>query len=263
MSRVVALYRYPVKGFTPEACDVLTVLNEGRIAGDRVLSFRFADSGLPPTAWSRKQGHAVLVNTPELAKLRLEFDHAAQRLRLSFNGEPIADVALDASGRKRIAGAVQEYILSLPENPLTDHPERMPLELIGDGVTPRYHDSESGQITLHGRASLAAVASALETPDLSELRFRSNIAIEGIAAWEEQGWIGAGLRIGEVDFDVVRSKVRCLATHANPQTGERDLEVMQTLVRAFRQTQPTFAVAIVPRGGGGVIRVGDAVSVMH
>ena len=263
MSRVVALYRYPVKGFTPEACEVLTVLNEGRIAGDRVLSFRFADSGLPPTAWSRKQGHAVLVNTPELAKLALDFDHKVQRLRVSFEGNLLADAAIDDNGRKRIAAAVQEYILSLPENPLTDHPERMPLELIGDGVTPRYHDSESGQITLHGRASLTAVAKALEAPDLSELRFRSNIAIDGIAAWEEQDWIGATLRIGGIDFDVVRSKVRCLATHANPHTGERDLEVMQTLVRAFGQAQPTFAVAIVPRGRGGEIRVGDAVSVVR
>jgi uncharacterized protein YcbX len=32
MPHVVALYRYPVKGFTPEACDTLTVLDEGRIA---------------------------------------------------------------------------------------------------------------------------------------------------------------------------------------------------------------------------------------
>ena len=40
MPRVTALYRYPVKGFTPESCEVLTVLEEGRIAGDRVLGFQ-------------------------------------------------------------------------------------------------------------------------------------------------------------------------------------------------------------------------------
>ena len=37
MPHVVALYRYPVKGFNPEECETLTVLDEGRIAGDRVL----------------------------------------------------------------------------------------------------------------------------------------------------------------------------------------------------------------------------------
>ena len=39
MPRVVALYRYPLKGFTPEHCTALTVLPEGRVAGDRVLAF--------------------------------------------------------------------------------------------------------------------------------------------------------------------------------------------------------------------------------
>ena len=54
MPHVVALYRYPVKGFTPEACDTLTVLDEGRIAGDRVLGVRFADTEAADDAWSRK-----------------------------------------------------------------------------------------------------------------------------------------------------------------------------------------------------------------
>ena len=44
MPHVAALYRYPVKGFTPEECDILTVLDEGRIASDRVLGVRFADT---------------------------------------------------------------------------------------------------------------------------------------------------------------------------------------------------------------------------
>ena len=47
MPRVAALYRYPVKGFTPEACETLTVL-DGRIAGDRVLGIRSADTAQRP-----------------------------------------------------------------------------------------------------------------------------------------------------------------------------------------------------------------------
>jgi len=51
MPRVVALYRYSLKGFTPEKCDTLTVLSEGRIAGNRVLGTRFADTEAPDDAW--------------------------------------------------------------------------------------------------------------------------------------------------------------------------------------------------------------------
>jgi uncharacterized protein YcbX len=261
MPRVVALYRYPIKGFTPEVCDALTVLEEGRIAGDRALAFRFADSGLPESAWSKKYGFAVLVNAPGLAQLTACFNHDSQQLRVSNGDRVLAEAALDEGGRKRIAAAIERFVLSLPENPLSGHPEHLPLELIGDGITPRYQDSERGEITLHSRESLSALANALDDPKLSEVRFRSNISIEGVTAWEEQHWVGRTLRIGAIEFDVVRPKVRCLATHANPRTGERDAPVMQTLVRAFVQEQPTFAVALVTRGRGGAIRVGDEVIV--
>jgi uncharacterized protein len=262
MTQIVALYRYPLKGFTPEACEALTVLPEGRVAGDRALAFRFADSGLPESAWSRKYGHVVLANTPGLARLQAHVEPDARTLTIALDGRVLVEGALDADGRRRIAAAVERYVIALPENPLAGHPERMPIELIGDGVTPRYADSELGQTTLHSRASLAEAARALGDPALDEARFRSNIAIDGVRAWEEQAWIGRRLRIGDVELEVARPKTRCLATHANPRTGERDLEVMQTLVRAFAQKQPTFAVALMTRGAGGVIRTGDRVTLL-
>jgi uncharacterized protein len=171
----------------------------------------------------------------------------------------LADEALDPPGRLAIAAHVERYVLGLPENPLRDHPERTPLQLIGDGATPRYADSERGEITLHSRASVADAARALADPQLDEVRFRSNIVIDGARAWEEQEWIGRQLAIGKVELEVVRPKTRCLATHANPSTGERDLNVMRTLVAAFAQKEPTFAVALTTLGRSGVVRVGDEV----
>ena len=162
--RVVALYRYPVKGFTPEACETLTVLEEGRIAGDRVLGFRFADSGAPDSGWSRKEEGVVLLNTPGLARLAVRFDHAALRLRFTRDGTVLAEESLDDNGRKRLCAALEGYVLGLAENPLSGHPARLPLRLVGDGVTPRYQDNVEGQATLHSRESLAAVAAAIGDP---------------------------------------------------------------------------------------------------
>jgi len=261
MPRVVALFRYPVKGFTPEACVALTALPEGRIAWDRILGFRFADSSAADGAWSKKHEFVALVNTPGLARLRLRFDHRAQHLRILADGAVLVEGELDAGSRARIASVIAEFVLGLEENPLSGHPERLPLRLVGDGVTPRYHDNEAGQITLHSRESLAAVAAAAGDPALDELRFRSNIVIEGVNAWDEQDWMGRRLRIGGTAFEVVRQKTRCLATHANPSTGERDMPLMTTLVSAFRQKQPTFAVGMVTHGAGGTIHLGDEVFV--
>lgn len=262
MPRVVALYRYPVKGFTPEQCERLTILPEGRVAGDRVLNFRFANAPVGDEQWCRKYEGVVLANTPGLARLATRFDAAHMRLRMSLGGMVLADAALDAAGRARLVAALTAYVTTLEENPLKDHPERLPLKLVGDGTTPRYQDNEAGQVTLHSRESLASAAAALGDAGLSELRFRSNIAIEGVAAWQEQDWLGRRLRIGAVEFEVVKPKVRCLATHANPATGARDLQVMQTLVSAFGQQQPTFGIGMLTHGAGGEIRVGDEVRVM-
>jgi uncharacterized protein YcbX len=105
------------------------------------------------------------------------------------------------------------------------------------------------------------VAVATGDPRLDETRFRSNIAVEGLVAWEELEWLGRRVRIGEVEFEVARRKVRCLATHANPRTGERDIPVMTVLKNVFAQEQPTFAVGMTSREGG-VIRLGDTVTVI-
>ena len=260
MTTVTALYRYPVKGFTPEKVDAITVLPGGRVTGDRVLNFRFADAPVGDTEWCRKYHGVVLANTPGLARLAVRFEEATRTLSVHCEGRPLAEGALDDAGRRLLVAAVTDYVLSLDENPLRGHPERLPLKLVGDGTTPRYQDNAAGQVTLHARASLAAVGAVLGDPSLSELRFRHNIAIDGAAAWAEQSWVGATVRIGAVAFETVVPKVRCLATHANPLTGERDLQVMQRLVEGFGQQQPTFGIGMLSQAGG-VIRVGDAVVV--
>jgi uncharacterized protein len=260
MPRVAALYRYPVKGFTPEACATLVVLPDGRIAGDRVLGFRYADSAAADGEWSTKHEFVALVNTPALACLTLQFDHAARRLRVSRGTAVLAEGGLEAADRERIAAAIERYVLGVAENPLAAHPGRRPLRLVGDGATPRYQDNVAGHATLHSRASLAALAATMEAGDLSEARFRSNIAIEGVDPLEEQRWLGRRVRIGEVEFEAAIPKGRCLATHANPATGERDLPVMKALMKAYPgQERPTFAIGLRAIAGGE-IRVGDAVT---
>ena len=262
MPRVVALYRYPVKGFTPEPCTALTVLPEGRVAGDRVLAFRFANAPVADDQWCRKYEGIVLANTPGLARLTTQFDHHQLRLKIALDDRVLADEGLDAAGRKSLVAALTAYVLSLQEHPLRNHPDRLPLKLVGDGVLPRYQDNEAGQVTLHSHETIASAAVALRDPKLSDHRFRHNIVIEGVEAWEEQSWLGRGIRIGDVEFDVVKAKVRCLATHANPATGERDLQVMQQLMRAFAQKEPVLGIGMLTRGAGGEIRVGDSVSVI-
>lgn len=259
MAKVIALYRYPVKGFAAQAMDSLIVLPGGRVAGDRVLNFRFADAPVADDAWCRKYHGVVLANTPGLARLQACHDARTSRLKIIHENHILADEALDAEGRRRLADAIAGFVAKLDENPLRENPSRLPLKLVGDGHSPRYQDNEGGQVTLHSRASVVSAGAALGDANLDERRFRHNVVIDGVDAWAEQSWAGRAVRVGAVVFETVVPKVRCLATHANPLTGERDLMVMQTLMRAFAQTNPTFGVGMLSKAGG-VIRVGDEVA---
>jgi uncharacterized protein len=259
--RVTALFRYPVKGFTREECDCLEVLPGGRIAGDRVLGLRFNDSTVADDAWGTKQDFIALVNTPGLTCLQLGFDHATHRLRVRLANEVLFDDVLDAGGRARFASIVGQYILGLEEDPISSRADRLPLRVVGDGITSRYQDREPGYATLHGRRSLAAIATAVaEAPDITERRFRSNIAVDDVDTWEEQNWIGRNVRVGDVEFKVAAPVTRCLATHAHPSTGKRDLPIMKTLLEILPCERPTFAI-LMTSDRGGRIRVGDKVEV--
>ena len=261
--RVAALFRYPVKGFTREECESLEILPGGRAAGDRVLGLRFNGSTTPDDSWGTKLEFVALVNTPGLTSLQLKFNHETLRLRITLADEILLDDVLDGAGRRRFASTIEQYILAREENPASSQMDRFPLRVVGDGSTPRYQDREPGYTTLHGRRSLATLATAVaEAPELTEKRFRSNIAVEGLDPWEEQSWIGRNLSIGDIEFKAVAPVTRCLATHAHPMTGKRDLPIMKMLLELFPRERPTFAI-MMTADRGGRIRVGDKVELKH
>ncbi|WP_435749009.1 MOSC domain-containing protein [Microbacterium sp. PMB16] len=126
-------------------------------------------------------------------------------------------------------------------------------------MTSRFQDRARGYVSLHSHGSTQALADALGMP-ADDRRFRSNIVIDGVGPWDELGWTG-DVRIGAMTFRTAGRIVRCLATHANPETGVRDAKVLTTLTGAFAQDEPTLGRLLLPEEGSpqGVIRIGDEV----
>jgi hypothetical protein len=249
-----------VKSFTPERLDELHVI-DGKIRGDRVLGFRFADQGAPDD-WSfrRKHNFVALSNTPGIPRLELTFDENSRVLSFNYEGESFATGSVDSDeDRLNLSEAIGEFVTTLDMNPLVGHPERVPLNLIGDGRTGLFHDFEEGGVTLHSTESLKALASHMST-DIDGRRFRTNIVVDGVDAWQELSWAGR-IKVGESTFEISYVVPRCLATHANPVTGEQDQDVMESLMEANGFVEPTFAVLLKPVDRESVIRVGDSVTV--
>jgi uncharacterized protein YcbX len=266
MAHVAALYRYPVKGFTPEPLTSAVVQDDGRIAGDRVLAFRFADATTPEDRdgldyWPKARGLA-LMDFPSLARLRLAYDHEARRLRITDGEDVVADAGLAPAERREIADRVTDWVLGTPDARLLRREGRLPLELLGDGDTARFQDRARGFVSLHAHGSVEALGGRVPAT-VDDRRFRSNVVVEGVPAWSELGWLegSAEVTIGDVGFTVVKGIVRCLAITANPDTGARDAKLLKVLTGEFGQAEPTLGVLLLPAVRGGTIRVGDPVVV--
>jgi hypothetical protein len=190
---VAALNRQPVTGSTPVSRDSLVVRPDGRIEGDRVLAFRFANATEPVVRdgvnyWPKTDGLAMQ-DTPSIGPLTLTFDDDTQRVRLGQGRDVVLDVGLDEGGRRVLCDYVTNVLLEGPQADRLREPGRLPLALVGDGHTPQFQDRPRGFVSVHGRGSLLALSEAVGA-DLDERRFRSNIAVDGLDAWDELTWAG-------------------------------------------------------------------------
>ena len=118
-------------------------------------------------------------------------------------------------------------------------------------------DTNFPSISLANLASNAALSDMMGA-QLSLLRWRANLWIDGLAPWAEFDLIGKSIQIGEVQFSIREQIVRCLATTANPKTGERDVDTLSALRTLGHQNFGIYAEVI----RGGEIKLGDRMEVL-
>ncbi|SET71653.1 YcbX family protein [Thalassotalea agarivorans] len=98
----------------------------------------------------------------------------------------------------------------------------------------------------------------------SMAQFRPNIEISGAEAFAEDQWLH--IRIGEVEFEVVKPCTRCNFTTIDPKTGEAssDNEPLATLMKYRRdeEGEVLFGQNMIPLNQGQ-INVGDSVEIIR
>lgn len=114
---------------------------------------------------------------------------------------------------------------------------------------------------LIGEGSLVALNQRLESPVPMD-RFRPNLVISGTAPFEEDEW--QRVRIGQLEFRVVKPCPRCVVTTVNQATGTRDPsgEPLATLA-SFRKQEgrAMFGMNLIHETAGQ-LTLGDPVEVI-
>lgn len=115
-------------------------------------------------------------------------------------------------------------------------------------------------LLLTSKESLDDLNSRLQQP-VSMLNFRPNIVVEGLAAFEEEGY--KSVTIGDCEFEIAQACPRCVFTTIDPETGVKDenQEPLRTLAsyRKIKGYGVPFGVQMVPRKLGS-ISIGDLVT---
>jgi len=136
-------------------------------------------------------------------------------------------------------------------------------------VSPKYGQpgnevgfADAYPILLISQASLDGLNARLAAP-LPMLRFRPNLVVAGAAApHAEDGW--KRVRIGALEFDLVKPCTRCVFTTVDVERGDFDPggEPLRTL-KTYRRSGEgiVFGMNLIPRGAGTLAR-GDAVTVL-
>jgi uncharacterized protein YcbX len=250
-AQIQAIYRYPVKGLSPQPL-ARTHLSVGQtIPGDRSYAIENGPSGFDPAhpAYFPKQRFLMLMRNARLAELRCDFDAETHSLTIR-TGDRIA-----ARGELRTPdgrAAIERFFAGFCGPELRGPPK------ILHAPGHSFSDVARKAISIINLASVAALETAAGAP-VHPLRFRGNLTVEGWPAWHEFDLLDREFAVGpSARLKVVKRIVRCAATEVDPDTGIRDLEIPRTLMKTYGHADCGVYAEVI---GAGEIAVGDRIVV--
>jgi uncharacterized protein YcbX len=259
---VAALWRHPVKGFTPESVPEALLTAGDFFPFDRLFALEVGKSGYDPSDPKviPKLRFAVLARFAAVARMRTHYDEVNDQLEMTgTDGRALAFPMHQAAGRHALARHV-EAVLGEHED---YDPVAAPLNLLDlpdpDAGHPpfRFTDSGKGFVSFLNLNSVRDLSQRTGR-DLDPLRLRANVWLEGLSAFEDHEWVGRHLRIeGGPEFEVLKPIVRCVATHVDPVTAERDFDVCTALWENYRHRECGIYARVLK---DGPIRPGDTLT---
>jgi uncharacterized protein len=248
-AEITGLYRYPVKGLSPEPLPRAALAAGRTLLADRRYAIENGPSGFDPATpkWMSKAYFLMLQRDEWLAGLQTHFDDASNVLTIRHDGSTAAQGDLEtAQGR----AAIEQFFASHFANRIKGQPK------ILTGKDHSFSDVAKKVVSIINLGSLQAIEDLVGQP-VHPLRFRANLYVRGWPAWHEFDLLGRTLAVGEARLKVVKRITRCAAINVDPDTAARDLNIPHTLMRRFGHADcGIYAEVIV----GGTIAAGDPVT---
>lgn len=246
---VAALYRYPVKGLSPEPLAEAALLPGGTMPADRMWAIEAIPGKFDPArpAHLPKIVFYMLMRDERLAALRTRYDDATTTLSVAT-----ADGSASVVGSLGSAGG-RASIESFLAGFLGDSRRGTPRILAAPGHS--FSDVKEKCVHVINLASLRALERIGGRP-IEPVRFRANVFLDGLPAWSELDLIGRDIRVGDLLLRGLKRTERCTATNVDPATGKRDMAIPGMLQTALGHADFGIYMMVM---SPGVLRRGDAV----
>jgi uncharacterized protein len=251
MARIDAIYRYPVKGFSPERLDRVTLAQGAALPLDRAYAIENGPSGFDPKnpQYFPKIRFLMLMRNARLAALRCSLDEASHVMTVRYENREVARGDLRTpEGRAAIERFLSEYCADELRGP--------PKVLHAPGHS--FSDVARKVVSIINLASVADLENAVGAP-VDPLRFRGNLYVGGWQAWHEFDLIGSQIALGaKARLKVIKRIVRCAATEVDPQTAIRDLPIPNALLKTYDHADCGIYAEVIE---GGEVTTGDTIEV--
>lgn len=247
---ILALYRYPLKGFTPQRLRRVALTPGEALPFDRAWAIENGPGRFDPVQPKHlpKVAFLMLMRDERLATLTAEFDEETTALTLSRDGKRVARGDLSTTvGRQMIEQFVAAYMRDSLRGP--------PKIVSAPGHS--FSDVAAKCVHIVSLASLRELERVAGRP-LDPIRFRPNIVIDGVEPWAEFGWIDKTISIGSARLTGFDRTQRCAATNVDPAKAARDIAIPQILERNWGHSDFGIYARIE---SGGEISESDGITV--
>jgi hypothetical protein len=247
--RLAHVFRHPIKAHGREALASVLLSAGQALPWDRhwALTHRLSKFDAAAPAWVPCANFQRGMRTPAVMAIEARWDQAAGVLHLTHPDLAPLSFRPDAEGARFV-----DWV-----RPISPADSFAPVALVrAPGVAMT--DTDYPTVSIHTLASHAALGAQMGM-DLSIHRWRGNLWLDGFAAWEEFGWVGRRLLVGQAVLEIRERIGRCKATAANPATGVADADTLGAL-RAVVGEQDFGVFGVVVQGGR--IAPGDPVQVI-
>jgi uncharacterized protein YcbX len=215
--QITQIVRHPIKSHGREAVAHVSLTAGQTMPWDRTWAVAHELSDADGSEWVPCQHFSRGAKAPALAAITAELDEDSVTVTLHHPTRDSLTFCPDSEGERFLSWARG----LIPGS-------RAQSTKVVRTATRGFTDSDFPSVTLCNMASHRAVETRVGR-ELSIHRWRGNIWFDGLPAWEEFNWMDREVQIGSAVLIPRERTDRCLATHNNPDTGERDADILQAL----------------------------------